>query len=248
MLGRPAIKLSDGAVVLIGDAPIRLRVNARARRVSLRVDAARGEVVATAPSPRRLNDAVKFAQSRIGWIAAQLHALPAPQPLAPGRTIMVGGAPCRLERAAMRIKGRLIPAKDDEPLRLMASGEADAYARAAVRVLKAAALEHVTARTAHYASALDQPMPDIAVMDARMRWGSCRQGLGGEPARIRYNWRLILAPPWILDYVAAHEVAHLIEANHSPAYWAVVKGVFGDHRPARAWLKAHGASLHAIGG
>jgi predicted metal-dependent hydrolase len=80
-----------------------------------------------------------------------------------------------------------------------------------------------------------------------MRWGSCRKAQGGEVARIRYNWRLILAPPWVLDYVAAHEAAHLIEANHSSAYWAIVNRIFGDHRPARAWLKGHGAGLHALG-
>jgi hypothetical protein len=242
-----APKLIDGAVVRIGDASVRFKVNARARRVSLRVDSARGEVVAVAPSARRLADALTFAQSRVDWIAAQVRALPAPVTLAPGRMIMVAGAPCRLDRAAMRIKGRLIPAAGDEPQRLLVSGEGEAYARGAVRALKAAALEQLTARTAQYAATLGQALPEIAVMDARARWGSCRKAGQTVPARIRYNWRLILAPPWILDYVAAHEVAHLIEANHSPAYWAVVMRIFGDHRPARAWLREHGASLHAAG-
>jgi len=242
-----APKLVDGAVVQIGEAPVRFKVNARARRVSLRIDSVRGEVVAVAPSARRLSDALRFAQSRADWIAAHFNALPRALPLAPGRMIDVGGAPCRLDRAAMRIKGRLIPATGDEPQRLLCSGEGEAYARAAVRTLKAAALERLTARTAHHAAALRQPLPQIAVMDARARWGSCRKAGGGEPARIRYNWRLVLAPPWILDYVAAHEVAHLIEANHSPDYWAVVMGIFGDHRPARAWLRDHGASLHVMG-
>ena len=251
-LWRPAAKLADGAVVLIGPEAdglkVRLKVNARARRVSLRLDPARGEVIATAPNPRRLPDALRFAESRTEWIAARLQALPRPQALKPGVLIEVDGAPARLERAAMRIKGRLIPPENGEPARLLAYGEGEAYTRAAVRVLKAAALERVAERTAHYAATLGQPLPDISVMDARMRWGSCRKAQGAEAARIRYNWRLILAPAWVLDYVAAHEAAHLIEANHSPAYWAVVKRIFGDHRPARAWLRAHGAALHAVGG
>jgi predicted metal-dependent hydrolase len=241
-------KLADGTVVLIGAAQVRLRVNDRARRVSLRLDATRGEVVATAPNARRLPDAVRFAQSRSDWIAAALARLPQATPLRPGALIEVEGAPCRLERASMRMKARLVPAAHDEPARLIASGDDAAYARAAMRALKARALERLTERTEHYGRLLGQPTPEVAVMDARMRWGSCRQGRAGEAARIRYNWRLILAPPWVLNYVAAHEAAHLIEANHSPAYWAVVARIFGDHRPARAWLRAHGGALHAVGG
>ena len=243
-----APKLTDGAVVLIGDAAVRFKVNARARRVSLRVDSARGEVVATAPSARRLTDALRFAESRRDWISAQLLRLPPTQVFAPGLLLEIDGAPCRLERAAMRIKAHVVAAADGEPARLIASGEGAAYARAVTRTLKALALERLAARTEAHVRALGHPMPDLSVMDARMRWGSCRQGQRGEPARIRYNWRLVLAPPWVLDYVAAHEAAHLMEANHSPAYWALVKRIFGDHRPARAWLRTHGAALHAIGG
>jgi predicted metal-dependent hydrolase len=242
-----APKLADGTVVRIGEASVRLKVNARARRVSLRIDARTGEAVATAPSARRLPDALRFAESRADWIARHVAALPPAVAFAPGVQIVVEGAPCRLERSAMRIKPRLIPATATEPARLIASGEGEAYARAVTRALKAAALERVAARTAHYAAALACPLPEITVMDARMRWGSCRQAGGRDPARIRYNWRLILAPAWILDYVAAHEAAHLIEANHSPAYWDVVRRIFGDHRPARAWLRTHGATLHAMG-
>jgi predicted metal-dependent hydrolase len=239
--------LHDGAVISVGDAPVRLKVNRNARRISVRIDARRREAVATAPSDRRLPDAARFAESRSGWIAAHLAALPKPWSLAPGAVIEVYGAPCRLEGAAMRVTARIAPATAAEPARLIASGDGVAYARAAVRVLKAEALRRVTERTAAYAAALGEPMPEVAIMDARMRWGSCRKAQAGEPGRARYNWRLILAPPWVLDYVAAHEAAHLIEANHSPAYWAIVKRLFGDHRPARAWLRANGAALHAMG-
>jgi predicted metal-dependent hydrolase len=190
---------------------------------------------------------VRFAESRAAWITAHLAALPSPFPLGPGTIIEVAGAPCRLERAAMRVKGRLAAAAGGEPARLIASGEGEAYVRAVVRVLKAEALARLTERTAVYARLLGQPLPQVAVMDARMRWGSCRKAQIGAVARVRYNWRLILAPPWVLDYVAAHEAAHLIEANHSSAYWAIVNRIFGDHRPARAWLKGHGAALHALG-
>ena len=98
-----------------------------------------------------------------------------------------------------------------------------------------------------HCSALDCALPKVNLQDARTRWGSCRGAHPGRLAAIRYNWRLVLGPPEVLDYVAAHECAHLIEANHGPRFWAVVHSLYGDPAAARAWLKAHGARLHAVG-
>ena len=243
-LFRPSPK--PGAVIEVAGRPVRLKVNARARRVSLRVDARSREVVATAPSLRRLAEAVDFAHSRAAWISERLAAIPEAIVLAPGLMIEVGGEPCRLERAAMRIAPRLIPATPDEPMRLLAFGEGEAYGRAALRALRAKALKRVTERTAFHARALGQPMPSVAVADAKGRWGSCRPAGRGRAAAIRYSWRLILAPPQVLDYVAAHEVAHLIEANHSPAFWTVVCTLYGDHRAARRWLRDSSADIRSI--
>lgn len=240
-------RLGVGQMVSVAGHPVRLRVNARARRVSLRVDAAKREIVATAPSARALSDAVAFARSRAPWIAAQLAVLPPVMAFTPGAVISVQGAPLRLDPAAMRIATRRVQATADEPARLIASGQGEAYARAVERGLRAWALERLVERTVHHCAALGQPLPPVAVMAAKGRWGSCRPASARAPARIRYNWRLILGSPEALDYVAAHEVAHLLEANHSPAFWAVVKRLYGDPRRARAWLRAHGPALQAIG-
>jgi len=86
----------------------------------------------------------------------------------------------------------------------------------------------------------------VAIGDPRGRWGSCKQASVREPAIIRYSWRLALAPFAVADYVVAHECAHLVEANHGPRFWAAVKGLVGDHRPHRDWLKAHSGALHAF--
>ena len=241
---------SPGDVTLVAGWPVRLGVNARASRVSLRLDAKARQVVATAPTARRLADALAFARQREDWIAARMATLPAPAaPLAPGAMIEVEGQPCRLERAAMRIAPRFVAATLGEPARLIVAGEGEAFARAVNRGLRTLALERLGARTTAHAAALGKPMPQIAVMDARGRWGSCRQPLPGERAgKVRYNWRLIMAPPAVLDYVAAHECAHLVEANHQPAFWAVVARLYGDHRAARRWLKTEGARLFAEAG
>jgi predicted metal-dependent hydrolase len=243
----PAKALAHDDVVQVDGRPVRLRVDGRATRVSLRLDVAGRQVIATAPTPRKLADAVAFARSRSGWIGARLDALPQGFAFAPGQRLEIQGQGCVLERAAMRIRPRFVPATADEPIRLIASGEGETYAAAVQRALMAEALRRLTERTAVHAAALNQPMPRVGVGDAKARWGSCTPAQRGRPAGIRYSWRLILATPTVLDYVAAHECAHLLEANHGPRFWALVADLCGDHRPARAWLKAHGARLHAVG-
>lgn len=244
-------RYADGDRIEVDGAAVRLKVSGRARRVSLRLDAARREVVATAPSPRRLGEAAAFALERRAWIAARLAELPRTTPLAPGALIEVLGRPCRVEQAPGRARWR--EATGDQPRRLLVSGEGEAFARGVVRALKAEARHVLTERTEAWVRVLGQPAPAIAITDARGRWGSCRPartaGFGAalEVGRIRYSWRLVLAPFDVMDYVAAHECAHLIEANHSPRFWTLVHGLVGDHRPHRAWLRDHGSRLHAFG-
>jgi len=243
----PRRGFNHGDHVEIAGRSVRLRVHAGARRISLRLDPRDQVIVATAPDRRRLKEAVAFAQSRAEWIEAQIRKLPSALPFEPGRLISVEGAPCRLERAAMRISPVLKPATLEEPARLLAYGADEAFSRAVVRCLKATAATRLEARTRVHATALDRPLPDIFVTDAKARWGSCRQAHGGVNAQIRYNWRLILAPTWVLDYVAAHECAHLIEANHGPNFWALNRRLHPKVSEARDWLKRHGAELHAAG-
>lgn len=242
LFGRP---LADGDRLDVAGAVVRLKVHSRARRVSLRLDRTRREVVATAPSVRRLSEAAAFAAERAAWIADRLAELPQSQSIAPGLTIALFGQPCRLEAATHPV--RFFPATEGEPARIAARGEGDAYARAVVRLLKTQALTVLAERTAHYCDQLGARLPSVAVMDARGRWGSCRPGLPGKPASIRYSWRLALAPFEVADYVVAHECAHLLELNHGPRFWAHVKTLVGDERPHRAWLRAQGARLHAFG-
>ena len=249
IFGKPQT-FAHGDRIDLDGAPIRLRVDARARRVSLRVDAARREVVAIAPTARRLTDAVAFARSRAVWIAGQMAILPAPLALEPGAVVEVLGLPCRLEAAPGR--ARLHPATQDAPMRITAP-QGERFSSTVVRLLKAEARRVLAERTAFHAAALGQPLPTVSIMDARGRWGSCtparRAGFGAAArvGSIRYSWRLVLAPWDVMDYVAAHEVAHLVEANHGEGFWKVVESLIGDHKPHRAWLRGHGTRLHGVG-
>ncbi|MDB5429389.1 MAG: metal-dependent hydrolase [Caulobacter sp.] len=242
LFGGPSFNHGDRLVV--DGAPVRLAVNPRARRVSLRLDRAKREVVAVAPTPRRLAEAAAFAHERSGWIAERIAEVPAPTPLWPGMSITLFGEPVLLEAAPGRPK--LIPADGDHPARIIAPPDA-AFTTRVLRVVKREALRGLSERTAHYCARLNTALPPVSVMDARGRWGSCKPASNRNTASIRYSWRLALAPEAVADYVAAHECCHLLEANHGPRFWALVERMVGNHRPQRAWLKAKGAGLHALG-
>jgi predicted metal-dependent hydrolase len=237
--------LADGDRLEVAGTAVTLKVNRRARRVSLRLDRTRREIVATAPSPRRLPEAAAFARERAGWIAERMAELPDATPIHPGMTLMVFGEAVRLEAGTGRAKW--LPAAHGEPARVAAMGEGEGYARAVILVLKKRAMAVLSERTEVYAAMLGAPAPKVTVADAKGRWGSCRPGIRGGVASIRYSWRLALAPFEVADYVAAHECAHLLELNHGPRFWAHVRALVGDPKAHRAWLRAEGAKLHAFG-
>ena len=236
---------SDGDRLDVAGAPVRLKVNSRARRVSLRLDRSKREIVATAPSPRRLAEAAAFARERAAWIAERLAELPQIAPLQPGQLIELFGRPVRLDAGTGR--ARWVEPVDGSTPRIVAMGDGEGFTRAVILVIRKMALEVMTERTRHYAQRLGAPMPKVTVADAKSRWGSCRPGPRGTAGSIRYSWRLALAPFEVADYVAAHECAHLLELNHGPRFWAHVRTLVGDERRHRDWLRAEGARLHAFG-
>jgi len=234
-------RLSDGDVLDLGGVRVRLKVNRRARRISLRIDAAKGEAVAVSPSQRRLSEAASFAKERAGWAAERLAAHPQKKPFAPNTWAPLRGTPTLLVQVPNASAARLVV--DDGETVVVSGGEGEAFARRVENLFRREALKELTERTAHHARALGLKVPKTAIGDPRSRWGSCSPHRGS----IRYSWRLILAPTSVLDYVAAHEVAHLVHADHSPRFWAVVKELAGPRLEGRAWLKANGSELHAIG-
>lgn len=235
--GKPGRR--DGEVAEWPGARVRLRVNKRAKRISLRLDLASGEVLAVAPSERMLPQAEAFARTKTDWIARRLARTTQRVAFAPGEELPFKGRTLRLTQGVGASAALLSP----DGTTLSAGGDTEGFARRVAAWLKRHAREALTERSAFYASELDLPAPAVSLNDARTRWGSCTTGA----ATIRYSWRLILAPDAVLDYVAAHEVAHLIEANHGPRFWALVERLYGDPAAARRWLKTHGASLHAVG-
>ena len=220
---------------------VRLVVHPRARRVSVRVCPVKRVAIATAPSNRLLKLAEKFATERAGWIVRELARLPQnvsllPGTMAPLRGVMhelvfeKGRGPARIEAGS---PPRLVtPAPDPE-----------LFEARVVRFLKAEARKDLTERVIAHAALLGVTPARIQVKELRSRWGSC-----AVDATLAFSWRVVLAPPFVLDYLAAHEVAHLKEMNHSRRFWTQVRRCMPDYERGRFWLREHGATLHSVGG
>jgi predicted metal-dependent hydrolase len=218
---------------------LRLRVSRRARRVSLRIDARTGEAVATAPSARRLADALSFARSRRGWLEARLAARPAGPKLATGARVAVLGETWTLAPDGRR------PRLEAGVLRGCGAGEVDA--QLVIRTIRRQALAVFSQQAALHCARLGVPVPTIRLADTASRWGSCTPASAGRTGAVRLSWRLALAPFAVADYVVAHECAHLVEANHGPRFWALVRELVGDPAPHRAFLRREGVRLLAFG-
>jgi predicted metal-dependent hydrolase len=221
--------------------PVRVHVDKRATRVSVRIDPTAREAVATAPALRHALDAISFASERVEWIAERLGALPPPVIFRPGAYIPLRGVIHRLKHVETGRTVRLDKTSGPTPI-LLVPGPRDAFADKTRGFFRAAARIDFAERVAGHAKTLRVEPRSISIKDMRSRWGSC-----SSEGRLNFSWRLVCAPPFALDYVAAHEVAHLKEMNHSNRFWKQVERCMPDWQAARHWLQEKGSHLHSIG-
>ena len=222
--------------VLPGPPPldITLRRSARARRFSLRVSALDGRVTLSIPQRARESEAMDFARQHEDWLRAALAKQGGLAAIGFGATLPVEGRYVVLGAAA----GRTAQLTGDSLL--LPGSEAQVAVRAAA-YLRALARDRLAEASDHYAGLLGRKVARLTLRDTRSRWGSCT-----SEGRLMFSWRLIMAPPSVLDYVAAHEVAHLIEMNHSDRFWAVVERLYPGWQMQRAWLRSEGTALQAL--
>ena len=221
---------------------VRVRRHAKARRYTLRIQSAAREVVLTMPPRGSLKQASEFAQKHAAWIAARLERLPKAAPFTDGTVVPLRGVDHRIVASAGAARhgvGR--NGVGDERLLCVAGAEPHIPRR--VRdFLKREAKRDLEAASRQAAQALGVTIKRVSVRDQSSRWGSC-----STTGVLSYSWRLILAPPFVLDYLAAHEVAHLVEMNHSREFWRLVERICPPMTRAKAWLDAHGTELHRYG-
>lgn len=218
-------------VILDDGTAVTLRRSARARRITLRVSARDGGVTLTLPQRLPGAEAMAFLNSRRDWLERALARIEHPLPVDFGAALPVEGRALLLTPAPVRR-----PVIEGDSLLLPAARPAAASAVAFLRTLAQARL---TQASDGHAARLGRGVRAIALRDTRSRWGSCT-----HDGRLMYSWRLAMAPPEVLDYVAAHEVAHLAHMDHSPRFWAVVAQLCPGHLRHRAWLRANSAALH----
>ncbi len=220
---------------------IAINRSTRSRRFTLRVRAASRDVLLTMPARASMAAAREFAERHSAWIGVRLARLPHPVAFEPQATTPLRGVDHTIVPRPGARGVVWTEAGEHGPL-ICVAGERPHVARRVHDFLRREAMKDIEAAVARHAKAINVQPKRLAVRDTVSRWGSC-----SSAGRLSFSWRLILAPPYVLDYLAAHEVAHMVHMNHSPKFWALVGRVSPDVKRAEAWLKAHGASLHRFG-
>lgn len=224
-----------GRHTLEGNPPIEvlLRRSLRAKRLSLRVSRLDGRVTLTLPQRSPEREGIAFLRSKEDWLRGHLHQL------APAHPVRVGGF--------VPFEGRELPVRVSSARRAKLETdqilvpEGDVVGARVKALLRTAARDRLAAASDHYAGLLGRRYVGLSLRDTRSRWGSC-----SSKGTLMYSWRLVMAPPRVLQYVAAHEVAHLVEMNHSADFWAVVARIFPDYDVCRVWLRKNGDTLHRV--
>lgn len=269
MLNRLFTSGDQAAVVRIANfgCPVELRRSPRAKRFSLKVSHTERTAILTLPPRGKVEDANAFLVRHSDWLRKQIDRLPDPVPFVDGAVVPLRGdlhslnfvglhrdkgvvwidtrqtQACELPSASLTDWRALSCLRADVSFpKLCVNGAEDYAPRRFADWLKSEVRKDLAVCVERHAKTLNCSPKRISVRDQATRWGSC-----STTGTLSFSWRLIFAPPFVLDYVAAHEVAHLREMNHGPRFWRLVREAFPGMHKARAWLKANGAELHRFG-
>jgi len=217
---------------------VTVKLNPRARRLIVKVHPSTGEVTVVAPSRRAVEHAMDFARGETDWIAERLAQVPPAVPLGLGARVLYRGE----EHVIRKGEGRRTPAwidHEDGNRIIRVTGASEHAGRRVFDFMKREARKVLEARAFELAELIGTKPKHITMRDTASRWGSC-----STARSLSFSWRLILAPPFVLDYVVAHEVAHMREMNHGPRFWRLVGELVRDVEKSQVWLRENGSLLH----
>ena len=223
------------------DVPLTVRANPRARRLTLRIEPGGHALCLTVPPRTRRRDVDAFLERHHAWAAEKLKRLP-PVPLVEiGACVPVADVPHRIVHSG-KLRGltRIEGGEGDDGPTIVVSGPQDRVGARVADYLRTRARGEIEPLVERYAARVGRMPKAVRLKDTRSRWGSCT-----VDGTLAFSWRLAMAPPAILDALAAHEVAHLVHMNHGAAFWALARELCPATEDARAWLRLHGSALHA---
>ena len=219
------------------EVPLELKRHPRARRITLRLNAAGDGVQLVLPKRTAIQEAVTFAQRNSGWILKHLAKVPERIPFAPGAVIPILGEHHVIAHDPVGRNGVI---RADGTIRVC--GQPEHLPRRLTDFLKREARNEIGSRAREKALRIDRRVGRLSLRDTRSRWGSCN-----SQGDLNFSWRLILAPEAVLDYVVAHEVAHMVHLNHSQRFWKLAGALSQDMPAAKAWLTRNSAELWRYG-
>jgi|SRR6185312_8029854 len=222
-----------------GEVPVRVRMSPRARRLALRIDAQAEAVELVLPRRISARRATAFIEENRAWLDKRITALPPRTVLADGATIPILDEPHLIRRVDVARERQYVWIATGE---IFVAAAPDQIARRVVDFLKERARDEFQRRASDLAVQIGRKIGRITVRDTTTRWGSC-----AASGNLAFSWRLIMAPDAVLEYVVAHEVAHLAEMNHGPRFWNLVEKLAPGVDRQRDWLNRHRARLLRIG-
>ena len=224
------------------ETPIEIKRSPRSKRYALRVSLTRRTVVLTLPLRGDLKKAILFAERHADWISQKLAHLPQSVPLIAGSVIPFRGLAHQIKTTGRRGAQVVFDTDETGNAILDVPGDPAFCARRLRDFLQKQARLDLQKAVDHYAVKLNVTITGLTLRDSKSRWGSC-----SASGRLNFSWRLIMAPPFVLDYLAAHEMAHRKEMNHSARFWTLLDSLTPHVTAAEHWLKSEGPNLHRYG-
>lgn len=220
--------------------PLRIVENERARRLTLRIDAGGRGLRITVPPGVQSNEVERFLFRHQGWLEQRLAKVPDRPQVRPGVKIPVRGVP-HLIVHEVATRGTVAIEEDERGPLLVVYGDRRYLPRRVADFLKREAKREIELLVAKHTSTLGKRAKSIRFKDTSSRWGSCT-----SEGNLSFSWRIMMAPPAVINYLVAHEVAHLKEMNHAPRFWKLCTELCPDTERCKAWLKRNGSALQAI--
>ncbi|KQQ78523.1 MULTISPECIES: M48 family metallopeptidase [Rhizobium/Agrobacterium group] len=220
--------------------PLTIKENSRATRITLRIEPGGRALNLTVPAGLRKSEIEEFLERHQGWLLTKLSKFSTDNPIRSGGFVPIRGVQHRIDHTGTLRGLTEIAMVDGVPV-VRVSGLEDHLGRRVATFLKKEARRDMELLAFRHAASIRKPVASVTLKDTRSRWGSC-----SWDGNLSFSWRIVMAPPLVIDYLAAHEVAHLKEMNHGPKFWALCHQLCPRMEEARKWLKQNGSQLHAL--